>query len=123
MYRARWHSLTSGGILFTKCAHRAHRAADPELRNPTRGAGCCARAATGHAAAAPPSSVINWRLVAWTMGSPPEPVEPAYPPFRLPWKDRQVLGLSLNCSESRHPVRLARFGVDVRLGSKSVLRR
>jgi len=33
MYRARWHSLTSGGILFTKCAHRAHRAADPELRN------------------------------------------------------------------------------------------
>src|SRR5262245_17198189 len=38
MYRARWHSLTSGGILFTKCAHRAHRATDPELRNPTRGA-------------------------------------------------------------------------------------
>src|SRR5262245_45787815 len=30
--------LTSGGILFTKCAHRAHRAADPALRNPTRGA-------------------------------------------------------------------------------------
>ena len=32
------------------------------LRNPTTGiAGCCARAASGHAAAAPPSSVMNSR--------------------------------------------------------------
>jgi hypothetical protein len=31
-------------------------------RNPTTGiAGCCARAASGHAAAAPPSSVMNSR--------------------------------------------------------------
>jgi hypothetical protein len=29
---------------------------------PTNGiAGCCARAAIGHAAAAPPRSVMNWR--------------------------------------------------------------
>jgi hypothetical protein len=56
--------------------------------------GCCARDATGHAAA-PPSSLINWRLVAWTMGSPPEPAVPAYRTLRLPWKRRQVLGLDL----------------------------
>ena len=32
------------------------------LRNPITGiAGCCARAASGHAAAAPPSSVMNSR--------------------------------------------------------------
>jgi hypothetical protein len=31
-------------------------------KNPTTGiAGCCARAASGHAAAAPPSSVMNSR--------------------------------------------------------------
>jgi hypothetical protein len=31
-------------------------------RNPMTGTfGCCARAASGHAAAAPPSSVMNWR--------------------------------------------------------------
>src|SRR5215472_5155057 len=31
-------------------------------RSPMTGiAGCCARAASGHAAAAPPSSVMNWR--------------------------------------------------------------
>ena len=35
---------------------------DAALRNPITGtAGCCARAASGHAAAAPPSSVINSR--------------------------------------------------------------
>src|SRR5262245_3821966 len=34
------------------------------------------------------------------MGSPPEPVEPAYRTLRLPWKHRQVLGVDLNCSES-----------------------
>jgi len=37
------------------------------LRNPTTGtAGCCARAASGHAAAAPPSSVAkNFRRPMW----------------------------------------------------------
>ena len=35
---------------------------DLGLRNPITGiAGCCARAASGHAAAAPPSSVMNSR--------------------------------------------------------------
>ena len=35
---------------------------DAALRNPITGiAGCCARAASGHAAAAPPSSVMNSR--------------------------------------------------------------
>ena len=35
---------------------------DVALRNPITGiAGCCARAASGHAAAAPPSSVMNSR--------------------------------------------------------------
>jgi hypothetical protein len=41
---------------------------DPAVINPITGmAGCCARAASGHAlaaighAAAPPSSVMNWR--------------------------------------------------------------
>jgi hypothetical protein len=31
------------------------------FRNPITGSGCCARPATGHAAAAPPSSVMNSR--------------------------------------------------------------
>src|SRR5262249_26220646 len=36
---------------------------EPECRNPTTGiAGCCACPASGHAAAAPPSNVMNWRL-------------------------------------------------------------
>src|SRR5262249_28464919 len=34
------------------------------LRKPITGiAGCCARAASGHATAAPPTSVMNWRLL------------------------------------------------------------
>jgi len=39
--------------------------------------GCCARAASGHAAAAPPSSVMNWRRLGSSMGSSPEPAVPA----------------------------------------------
>ena len=35
----------------------------PRLRNPTTGIACCPRATTGHAAAAPPSSVMNSRLL------------------------------------------------------------
>src|SRR5947208_2901174 len=40
---------------------------------PTRGifANCCARAASGHAAAAPPSSVMNSRRFMSDMGAPP----------------------------------------------------
>src|SRR5262245_35061933 len=78
---------------------------------PMRGTrvGCCAYAATGHAAAAPPNSLMDWRLVTWSMGSPPEPAVPAYRALRLPWKHRQVLGLDLNCSESRQPERPRRW--------------
>src|SRR5262245_27127819 len=43
---------------------------------------------------------MSWRLVAWTMGSPPEPAVPAYRSLTLPWKHRRVLGGDLNCSES-----------------------
>ena len=40
---------------------------DPALRNPITGiAGCCARAASGHAAA-PPSSVMNSRRLTLSM--------------------------------------------------------
>jgi hypothetical protein len=36
-----------------------------------------ARVATGHAAAAPPTSVMNWRRPTSSMGSFPEPAVPA----------------------------------------------
>ena len=40
----------------------ANASGDAGSRNPITGiAGCCARAASGHAAAAPPSSVMNSR--------------------------------------------------------------
>jgi hypothetical protein len=61
----------------------------------------CARAASGHAAAAPPSSVMNWRRLRSSMGSSPEPAVPAYSRLRMPRKHPQVLGVDLNCSESR----------------------
>jgi hypothetical protein len=35
--------------------------------------GCYARAASGHAAAAPPSSVMKSRRLMWDMGLPPAP--------------------------------------------------
>jgi hypothetical protein len=71
------------------------------LRNPTTGiAGCCARAASGHAAAVLPSSVMNWRRPASSMGSSPEPDVPAYRRLRMHRKRPQVLGLDLNRSES-----------------------
>jgi hypothetical protein len=48
----KWKAATNG----------AFGAIDVVPRNPITGiAGCCARAATGHAAAALPSSVMNWR--------------------------------------------------------------
>ena len=44
----------------------------PKMRTPITGvAGCCARAANGHAPAAPPSSVMKWRrpmkAVIWSL--------------------------------------------------------
>jgi hypothetical protein len=43
------------------------------LRNPITGiAACCARAANGHATAAPPISVMKLRRLMPTMGFPPD---------------------------------------------------
>jgi hypothetical protein len=47
--------------------------------------GCCPCAASGHAAAALPSSVMT--------------AVPAYRRLSMPWKHPQVLGLDLKCSE------------------------
>jgi len=45
---------------------------DPMLKKPTTGiADCCARAASGHAAAAPHSSVMNSRRLMPDIGLPP----------------------------------------------------
>ena len=59
------------------------------------------RAASGHATAAPPTSGMNWRRLWSSMGSSPEPAVPAYRRLRLHRKRPQVLGVDLNCSESR----------------------
>jgi hypothetical protein len=58
------------------------------MGEPTRAARSAARAASGHAAAAPPSSVMNSRLLTSSMGSPPEPAVPAYRTLSLPRKRR-----------------------------------
>jgi hypothetical protein len=77
-------------------------------RNPMRlsRSGCCARAARGHATAAPPSSVMNWRRFTTGMDSlrsrRPSSGRSAQAVFRtisLPQAGRQVLGANLNCSE------------------------
>src|SRR5205823_12972887 len=57
---------------------------------------CCARAASGHAAAAVPSSVRNSRRFTSSMGSPSEPAGPAYSKLRMLRKRPQVLGVDLN---------------------------
>jgi hypothetical protein len=57
------------------------------------------RAASGHAAA-PPSSLMNWRRFRSSMGSSPEPAVPAYSRVRMHRKRPQVLGLDLNRSGS-----------------------
>src|SRR4029453_17187561 len=62
--------------------------------------GCCAHAASGHAAA-PPSSAMNSRRLRSSMGSSPEPAVPAYRRLTMPRKHPHVLGVDLNCSESR----------------------
>ena len=58
-------ALDIAGVLqaLAKCAQSdPQNSGDLALRNPITGiAGCCARAASGHAAAAPPSSVMNSR--------------------------------------------------------------
>ena len=48
---------------------KSNRQSAVALRKPITGsAGCCARAASGHAAAAPPSSVMNSRRLTWSIG-------------------------------------------------------
>src|SRR5262249_21102412 len=54
---------------------------------------------SGHAAAAPLSSVMNWRRLRSSMGSSPEPAVPAYRKLSMSRKRREVLGGDLNCSE------------------------
>src|SRR5262245_28848057 len=66
---------------------------------PQNGGRCCARAMSGHAAAAPPSSVMKWRRLRSSMGSPPEPAVPAYRRLSMP-PAPTVLGADLNPSES-----------------------
>ena len=75
---------------------------DLPLINPITGiaGGCCARTASGQAAA-PLSSVMNWRHLRSSMDSSPEPAVPAYRRLRMPRKLPQVLGADLNRSESR----------------------
>ena len=56
------HSQLLSGPGGMRAQRGAYRSASALLRNPITGiAGCCARAASGHAAAAPPSSVMNSR--------------------------------------------------------------
>src|SRR5262249_10274860 len=73
---------------------------------------CCARAASGHAAAVPPRSVMNWRRLRSSMGSSPEPAVPAYSRLRMHWKLPQVLGAALNRSESGRQVPVPLGGRD-----------
>src|SRR5262245_59341399 len=68
--------------------------------NPITGV-ACARAASGHAAAALPIRAIKSRRLTSGMGSPSEPAVSAYRTPRLPGRYRQVLGADLNCSEPR----------------------
>ena len=59
-----------------------------------------ARAVSGQAAA-PPSSVMNWRRLMPRIGLPPAwRRRSVYRTLNLPQRGRQVLGVDLNCSES-----------------------
>src|SRR5213079_3672795 len=56
-------------LSFDRAAAGRAGPADALLRNPITGvAGCCARAASGHAATAPPSSVMNSRRLLSSTG-------------------------------------------------------
>jgi hypothetical protein len=60
---------------------------------------CCARAASGHAAA-PPMSVMNWRRLMSNMAFPPRGRRSLYRTLSMPQYGRQVFGADLNRSES-----------------------
>src|SRR6478672_8377808 len=96
---------------------------EPECRNPMTGiAGCCARAASGHAAAAPPSMVMNARLCTSVIATrfvmaghsaSEDPRERAYvrPSTSLPhqqrktWMPRTRRGTTSDCAASLdHPI-------------------
>src|SRR5262245_9262737 len=75
----------------------------PEINMPMRRVplACCARAASGHATAAPLRSVMNSRRLMSDIGLPPPWGRcSVYRTLNLPQDGRQVLGPDLNCSES-----------------------
>src|SRR5262249_43078799 len=64
--------------------------------------GCCARAAGGCAAKAPPRSMMKSRRLMSATGLPLAwRRQPLYRTLHLLQKNRQVLGADLNCSSSR----------------------
>src|SRR5215467_10087440 len=84
-----------------KLATRPSATGSPPIPNTIGRVDVARLAASGHAAAAPASSVKNWRRLGSSMGSSPEPAVPAYRRLRMPRKHPQVLGVDLNRSESR----------------------
>src|SRR5262245_1743920 len=61
---------------------------------------CCARAASGQEAVAPPSSVMNSRRLMPDIGVPPASALPVDRALNLLKRGRKVLGPDLNRSES-----------------------
>src|SRR5262245_43183978 len=90
--RSQWsaaHRDVRGGSRSRKDDHLQLHRPPPRLASNIRRsqaiAGCCARAASGHAAA-PPRSVMSWRRRASSMGSTSEPDRSAYRRLRMPRK-------------------------------------
>jgi hypothetical protein len=79
----------------------------------------CARAASGQAAAAPPSSVMNWRRLRSSMGSPPEPAVAAYRGSGCAGSGWSISGtasaISVEQLAGRHERRSTRIGRSERL--------
>src|SRR2546430_275685 len=74
------------------------------MRTPMRRmrSGSCARAPSGHAAAAPPSRVMkSRRFIVSRCHGMARPIRLVCRAFRVSRRGRQVLGADLNCSESR----------------------
>ena len=83
--RPRLYNIAHTSPISAKRATRGFKIGPLRKRNPGRRLRRCARAASGHAAA-PPSSVMNWRRLRSSMGSSPEPAVPAYRRLRMPRK-------------------------------------
>src|SRR5262245_5882380 len=90
-------------------------------RNPMVGSfpACCARAAIGQAATAPPSSATNSRRPMPDMGGPSLR---DYRTLNLPPTDRQVPVADLNCSESRSAPTVDQRLRDAGLSATSAIR-